>query len=137
MMVEQQELKTLAALERAVVEEILRCEPNWALEAQWQEIKVQKREFFPQGVYTYFRFPTLHISPPAAQPTTLGGYTYARLGGTPSVAAFTLHTDEQGRLSHLTSFMDDDSAWPTGITGFEVFSVKRQVSPKPIPAPQA
>ena len=134
-MVEELELKTLAALEKAVVDEILRCEPHPALKAQWKEAKVKKREFFPHAIFTFFLIPSVTPAPKAAKLHTLGGYTYARLAGKQGKAAFTLHTDQQGRLSHLTSFMDDDSAWPSRVTEFEVFSVKREASPTP-PAPE-
>lgn len=137
MIAEESDYVTLAALERAVIEEILRCEPHEALAAQWRDAKVRKREFYPHAVFTFFLVPNTSPAPRAAKLHTLGGYTFARIPGRKAAAGFTLHTDQQGRLSHLTGFMDDDSSWPSRVTSFEVYSLKRQSSPRPPAAEQS
>ncbi|HTI68721.1 MAG TPA: hypothetical protein VMF06_02050 [Candidatus Limnocylindria bacterium] len=118
-------LETISTLEKAVIEEILRCEPHPALSAQWKEAKVRKREFYPHAVFTFFLVSNASGAPRGIKSHTLGGYTFARLKGRQALAAFTLHTDHHGKLSHLAAFMDDDSSWPSRLPDFEVFSVKR------------
>jgi len=114
----------LAGLEKAAVEEILRCESHSALAEQWTQACVRKREFYPHALFTFFHIPAIEVVPRAEPRLTLGGYTFARLAGFDRVAAFTLHTDSRGKLSHLTSFMDDDGPWPSQVTGYEVYSMK-------------
>jgi hypothetical protein len=117
----------LDRLDRAVLKHMLRCEPDAALATQLASAGIVRREFFGPNQITYFK-----VGPgafPAHRNSTVGGYTYARLPGKRSPAAFTLHLDGGGWISHLISFMDDDSFWPDRITGFEVFSTKASVPP--------
>jgi hypothetical protein len=119
--------RILDRLERAVLTHMLRCEPDAALATQLASAGIVRREFFGPNQVTYFR-----VAPgalPAHRNAMVGGYTYARLDGRRSPAAFTLHLDAGGWMSHLIGFMDDDTAWPDRITGFEVFSTKASVPP--------
>ena len=121
--------KLLDRMERAVLTHMLRCEPDAAMATQLANAGMVRREFFGPHQITYFS-----VTPgafPAHRNSTVGGYTYAKLEGYRSPAAFSLHLDDQGWLSHLIAFMDDDSPWPQEITGFEVFSTKASVPPPP------
>jgi hypothetical protein len=120
----ESDLDVLANLERAVIEDILRRENIVALEAQWRVARVRKREFYPHAQFTFFLVPSAKIASRAPARLTVGGYTFARLAGKQGRAAFTLHTDSKGKLSHLTAFMDDDTNWPSRVTGFEVYSLR-------------
>jgi hypothetical protein len=119
--------KLLDRMERAVLTHMLRCEPDAALASQLACAGLIRREFYGPHQISYFTL--LPGALPAQRNTTVGGYTYAKLVGHRSPAAFTLHLDESGWMSHLIAFMDDDSPWPEEITGFEVFSTKASVPP--------
>ncbi len=121
----ESDLTILADLEKAVVEDILRRERNAALEEQWRVARIRKREFYPHAQFTFFFVPSAKSNSRAPAHLTIGGYTFARLDGKQGNAAFTLHTDSKGKLSHLAAFMDDDTAWPTRVTGFEVYSLRK------------
>jgi hypothetical protein len=118
--------QVLDRLERSVLTNILRCEPDGALATQLANMSMVRREFFGPHQVTYFR--VAQGAFPASRNALLGGYTYARLNTEDAPAAFTLHTDEAGWLSHLIAFMDDGGPWPEKITEFEVFSTKKGVS---------
>lgn len=117
----------LDRMERAVLTHMLRCEPDAALASQLSSAGILRREFYGPHQITYFQVGAGAL--PAQRNTTIGGYTYAKLEGYRSPAAFTLHLDPAGWMSHLIAFMDDDSPWPEEITGFEVFSTKASVPP--------
>jgi hypothetical protein len=119
--------KLLDRLDRAVLTHMLRCEPDAALATQLAGAGIVRREFFGPHQITYFAVKPGAL--PAHRNDTVGGYTYAKLAGYRSPAAFTLHLDGEGWMSHLIAFMDDDSPWPEEITAFEVFSTKASVPP--------
>lgn len=114
----------LEAWEQAVLRHLLFAEPDAALATQLAGAKVLGRERL--GPALLIRLRASDGSFPGTRGAVFGGHTFARLGGCSARAAFTLHLDDQGWVSHLFAFLEDDSPWPLAIDGIEVLKAEGQ-----------
>lgn len=103
------------AWEASVLRHILRAEPDAALATQLARVEVLSREFLGPALWIGLR-PTPG-SFPGPRGAVFGGHTFGRLEGCSARAAFTLHLDDQGWVSHLYAFLEDDSPWPRDLSG--------------------
>lgn len=104
--------------EMAVLRHLLLAEPDAALATQLAGIRVVGRDRI--GPALMVRLTPPDGSCPAVRGAVFGGRTFARLEGCPARAAFTLHLDGRGWVSHLLAFLEDDSPWPEAVVAMEV-----------------
>ena len=118
------EATDLEAWEQAVLRHLLLAEPDAALATQLAGLKVLARERLGPALLIRLRAP--NGSFPGTRSAVFGGHTFARLEGCSARAAFTVHLDDQGWVSHLFAFLEDDSPWPQSTGVIEVFNLKDQ-----------
>lgn len=114
----------LEGWEETVLRHILRAEPDAALETQLAGARVLDRAFV--GPSLCIRLAAPSGSFPASRGAVFGGHTFGRLEGCEARAAFTLHLDDRGWVSHLFAFLEDDSPWPrdpSGLTPVRVLQI--------------
>jgi hypothetical protein len=114
----------LESWEKAVLRHLLLAEPDAALATQLAGVTVLGRERL--GTALLIRLCAPDGSFPGTRGAIFGGYTFAEIKGCPSKAAFTLHLDDQGWVSHLFAFLEDDSSWPSKTDVVEVLDAKSQ-----------
>jgi hypothetical protein len=110
--------------ERAALRQLLLAEPDAALATQLAGVAVLGRERLGPALLIRLRAPDGSF--PGSRGAVFGGHTFARLEGCSARAAFTVHLDDQGWVSHLFAFLEDDSPWPQSTDGIEVFNSKAQ-----------
>lgn len=110
--------------EKAVLRHLLLAEPDAALATQLTGVTVVDRE--RMGPALLIRLRASKGSFPGPRGAVFGGHTFARLEGCDANAAFTLHLDADGWVSHLFAFMEDDSSWPQKTGVVEVLGAVRQ-----------
>jgi hypothetical protein len=110
--------------ETAVLRHLLLAEPDAALATQLTGATVVDREHM--GPALLIRLRASKGSFPGPRGAVFGGHTFARLEGCAANAAFTLHLDADGWVSHLFAFMEDDSSWPHKTRVVEVLGAVRQ-----------
>ena len=103
---------------------LLLAEPDAALATQLSGATVQGRDRL--GPALMIRLRPAAGSFPAVRGAVFGGHTFARVDGCAARAAFTLHLDDRGWVSHLLAFLEDDSPWPQSTGVIEVFNLKDQ-----------
>ena len=104
--------------ERAVLRHLLLSEPDAAVATKLAGATVWRRERCGPALLISLR--AAEGSFPGPRGAVFGGHTFARIPGCPARAAFTLHFDDAGWVSHLFAFMDDDSPWPQEWGALEV-----------------
>ena len=112
------------AWEQAVLRQLLLAEPDAALATQLAGVAVLGRERLGPALLIRLRAPDGSF--PGTRGAVFGGHTFARLEGCSARAAFTVHLDDQGWVSHLFAFLEDDSPWPQSTGVIEVFNLKDQ-----------
>jgi len=112
------------AWEQAVLRQLLLAEPDAALATQLTGVEVLGRERL--GPALLIRLGAPDGSFPGTRGAVFGGHTFARWEGCSARAAFTLHLDDQGWVSHLFAFLEDESAWPSATEGIEVLNSSGQ-----------
>ena len=103
---------------------LLLAEPDAALATQLAGVTVLGRERLGTALLIRLRAPDGSF--PGTRGATFGGHTFAQIKGCPSRAAFTLHLDDQGWVSHLFAFLEDDFPWPSKTDVVEVLDAKSQ-----------
>ena len=101
---------------------LLLAEPDAALATQLVGVTVLGRERLGPALLIRLRAPDGSF--PGTRGAIFGGHTFAEIKGCPSKAAFTLHLDDQGWVSHLFAFLEDDSSWPSKTDVVEVLDAK-------------
>jgi hypothetical protein len=114
----------LEVWERAVLRQVLLAEPDAAVATQLAGVTVLERERLGPALLIRLRAPDGSF--PGTRGAVFGGHTFAQLDGCSARAAFTVHLDDQGWVSHLFAFLEDDSPWPQSTDGIEVFNSKAQ-----------
>jgi hypothetical protein len=114
----------LESWEKAVLRHLLLAEPDAALATQLVGVTVLGRERLGPALLIRLRAPDGSF--PGTRGAIFGGHTFAEIKGCPSKAAFTLHLDDQGWVSHLFAFLEDDSSWPSKTDVVEVLDAKSQ-----------
>jgi hypothetical protein len=107
-----------------VLRQLLLAEPDAAVATQLAGVTVLERERLGPALLIRLRAPDGSF--PGTRGAVFGGHTFARLDGCSARAAFTVHLDDQGWVSHLFAFLEDDSPWPQSTDGIEVFNSKAQ-----------
>ncbi|MEY4691991.1 MAG: hypothetical protein RIT19_2316 [Verrucomicrobiota bacterium] len=119
-----------APWESSVLRHLLLSEPDAALATQLSGITIRGRE--RAGPALVIRLRPGAGSFPAARGAVFGGHTFARVDGCSARAAFTLHLDDRGWVSHLMAFLEDDSPWPDAWDRVELAPVSaRRSGPDP------
>jgi hypothetical protein len=108
----------LESWERTVLRHLLLSEPDAAVATQLAGATVRRRECL--GPALLIRLRAAEGSFPGPRGALFGGHTFARIPGCPARAAFTLHFDDAGWVSHLFAFLEDDSSWPQEPGALEV-----------------
>ena len=112
-----------APWEVSVLRHLLLAEPDAALATQLSSVTVGGRERLGPALMIRLR-PGVG-SLPAVRGGVFGGHTFARVDGCAARAAFTLHLDDRGWVSHLLAFLEDDSPWPDAALQVELVTTIR------------
>lgn len=105
----------LQGWEESVLRHILRAEPDAALATQLAGARVVSRGWV--GPAWCIRLVAPSGAFPASRGAVFGGHTFGRIEGCDARAAFTLHLDDRGWVSHCLAFLEDDSPWPRDPSG--------------------
>ena len=115
----------LKSWEKAVLRHLLLAEPDAALATQLAGVTVLGRERLGTALLIRLRAPDGSF--PGTRGAVFGGHTFAEIKGCPSKAAFTLHLDDQGWVSHMFAFLEDGFPWPSKTDVVEVLNAKIQL----------
>ncbi len=115
--------EVLAPWEASVLRHLLLAEPDAALATQLSGATVRGRDRL--GPALMIRLRPAVGSFPAVRGGVFGGHTFARVDGCVARAAFTLHLDDRGWVSHLLAFLEDDSPWPDAAARVELMATTR------------
>ena len=115
----------LKSWEKAVLRHLLLAEPDAALATQLVGVTVLGRERLGPALLIRLRAPDGSF--PGTRGALFGGHTFAEIKGCPSKAAFTLHLDDQGWVSHMFAFLEDGFPWPSKTDVVEVLNAKIQL----------